>query len=287
MTLQGDQPLEPAPPPAQSRAGRNLPAAIVVSLTLGIGLILLPIYLLPDMFVVVVALAMLVGVWELCRALSRADIHPPMIPLLLGAVACAVGARLSDTEGLLVAFVLTVLAVFMWRLMEGTQGYVRDVGAGVFVAAYVPLLAGFAILMIDSDQGADRIVVFVVTTICSDVGGYATGVLFGRHPMAPRISPKKTWEGFAGSVGACVLGGSLTVALLLDEAWWKGALLGVLLCITATLGDLGESMIKRDIGVKDMGTLLPGHGGLMDRLDSLLPSAPVAWFVLGIIAPVP
>jgi phosphatidate cytidylyltransferase len=111
------------------------------------------------------------------------------------------------------------------------------------------------------------------------------GVLFGKHPMAPAISPKKSWEGFAGSMLAGVVGGALSVMLLLHSHWWLGIPFGAALVICATGGDLIESLIKRDLGVKDMGNLLPGHGGLMDRLDSLLPSAVAAWLLLTALVP--
>jgi phosphatidate cytidylyltransferase len=129
------------------------------------------------------------------------------------------------------------------------------------------------------------VLAFIATVVCSDVGGFAAGVLFGKHPMAPSISPKKSWEGLAGSVTACVLIGILLATLTFHAPWWGGALYGVAIALTATLGDLGESLIKRDLGIKDMGHLLPGHGGLMDRMDSLLPSAVVAYLVLSLIAP--
>ena len=130
-------------------------------------------------------------------------------------------------------------------------------------------------------DGPRRVTAFIVVVICSDIGGYATGVLFGRHPMAPSVSPKKSWEGFAGSLTACAVGGTLLFWTLFDVQPLFGAVYGLAVVCTATLGDLGESMVKRDIGIKDMGTLLPGHGGVMDRLDSLLPTAPVAYVLLG------
>jgi phosphatidate cytidylyltransferase len=140
--------------------------------------------------------------------------------------------------------------------------------------------------MLRPDDGAARVATFLLVAVASDVGGYGVGVVAGRHPLAPTISPKKSWEGVAGSVLACVLVGVASVVLLLDGPWWAGALLGLLTAVSATLGDLGESMIKRDLGIKDMGSLLPGHGGLMDRLDSLLPTAPLAWLVLTALVPV-
>ena len=154
----------------------------------------------------------------------------------------------------------------------------------VFVALYVPLLAGFAVLLAVPDDGARRVVTFIATVVCSDVGGYAAGVVLGRHPMAPTVSPAKSWEGFAGSTVACVVGGPRSSPSS-SRPWWQGALFGLAIVVTATLGDLGESMIKRDLGIKDMGSLLPGHGGLMDRLDSLLPAAAMSWLLLSAFLP--
>ena len=157
--------------------------------------------------------------------------------------------------------------------------------AGIFAALYVPFLAGFALLMARAEDGAERVVVFVLVTVASDIGGYAAGVILGRHPMAPSVSPKKSWEGFLGSAGACAVVGALSVALLLAGPWWAGVVIGLAAVLTATLGDLGESMIKRDLGIKDMGSLLPGHGGVLDRLDSLLPTAPVVYLLLALLVP--
>ncbi|MDQ3885910.1 MAG: phosphatidate cytidylyltransferase, partial [Actinomycetota bacterium] len=148
----------------------------------------------------------------------------------------------------------------------------------------VPTFAAFAAMLAVPDDGAARVLCFMLAVSASDIGGYATGVLHGRHPMARTISPKKSWEGFAGSVVAGVITGALTVTHLLGGSPWQGALFGAAIALTATAGDLVESLIKRDLGIKDMGTLLPGHGGLMDRMDSLLPSAVVSWLVLGLFA---
>jgi phosphatidate cytidylyltransferase len=188
--------------------------------------------------------------------------------------------------GLVVGLLFTVLAVVLWRLAGGPQRYLRDAAAGSLVAVYVPLLAGFAVLLLAPDDGVARVLVFIGTVVCSDVGGYAAGVLFGKHPMAPSISPKKSWEGLGGSVAACVLLGVLVLTFTFEAPWWTGVIWGVALAASATIGDLGESLIKRDLGIKDMGKLLPGHGGIMDRLDSLLPSAAVAYLLLSVFAPV-
>jgi phosphatidate cytidylyltransferase len=267
---------EPATPP---KAGRNLPAAIAVGLVLAASVVG-TLYTVPWLFVVVAAAAVLLSVWELRHAIAATGAEPPLVPLLAGTVAVIVAAYVGGAAALGVAFGLTVLVLVLWRLTGPVEGSVVDVSSAVWIAGYLPLMAGFVMLMLTQSQGPDRIVVFILTTICSDIGGYAVGVLVGRHPMAPRISPKKSWEGFGGSVVACVVAASLAGHWLLGMQWWQGAVLGLAVVVTATLGDLAESMVKRDLGIKDMGNLLPGHGGMLDRLDSLIPSAPVAFLLL-------
>ena len=278
-------PMEPvAPPERRTRAGRNLPAAIAVGLGLG-AVILLTLYLWKPAFLAVVGAAVVIAVWELTNALHADRVRVPVVPVLVGALAILGAAYAGGSEPLLVALTLTIVATLLWRLPENPAGYVRDITAGVFVTMYVPFLAAFAALLLRPDDGADRVVVFIATTVLSDVGGYVAGVLFGRHPMAPTISPKKSWEGFAGSALFTAVGGALLVVLLVDGEIWEGALIGLAVMTAATLGDLGESMIKRDLGIKDMGSLLPGHGGMMDRLDSLLLAAPVTYLLLSWLVP--
>ena len=280
----GSDPEPDLVPPSSGRAGRNLVAAIGVGLGLG-AVILVSLWLYPPAFLAVIAVAILVGVVELVRALEAGGARVPLAPVLVGTVAMLALAWTRGTDGLVAGFVFTVVAVLLWRLADGPEGYLRDATAGVFVTLYVPLLAGFAVLLLVPDDGAARVLAFIATVVGNDVGGYAAGVLFGRHPMAPTVSPKKSWEGMAGSVVACVAVATPIVTLLLDGPWWGGVLFGAALAVSATVGDLGESLIKRDLGIKDMGTLLPGHGGIMDRLDSLLPSAAVAYLLLAWVAP--
>jgi phosphatidate cytidylyltransferase len=166
------------------------------------------------------------------------------------------------------------------------DGFVRDTTAGVFTAVYVPFLAGFVVLLLKPDDGPLRVLTFILVTIASDIGGYFVGVLAGKHPMAPVISPKKSWEGFAGSAVFCVAAGWASVVYLLDGDWWVGVLLGLVAVVMATLGDLSESVIKRDLGIKDMSAIIPGHGGLMDRLDSLLATVAPTWLLLFYLVPV-
>jgi len=271
--------------PAGGRAGRDLRAAIGVGVSL-VAVILASLFIWRPAFLAVLVAAILVAVWELSTALRAGRFHPPLVPLLVGALVMEGLAWSRGPTGLVVGFLLTALAVVLWRLGHGPAGYLGDASSGVLVALYVPLLAGFAVLLLVPDDGAVRVVAFIATVIASDVGGYAAGVLFGRHPMAPTISPKKSWEGFAGSVVACMLVATPIIGLGLDGPWWGGAVFGAALALSATVGDLGESLIKRDLGIKDMGNLLPGHGGIMDRLDSLLPSAAVAYLLLSVLAPV-
>jgi phosphatidate cytidylyltransferase len=267
-----------------TKAGRNLPAAIGVGIALA-ALILATLLLWRPSLVILVCVAVVYALYELTTGIATVEARVPLVPMVVGAVAMDVVAWYRGSSGLVTGLLLTVTAVAIWRLADGALGYLRDVGAAVFCALYVPLLAGFAVLMVHPDDGAGRVIAFVLTVVCSDVGGYATGVFLGRHPMAPTVSPKKSWEGFAGSLIACTVCGALLMTLLFHHEWWKGVLFGLAIVVTATLGDLGESMIKRDLGLKDMGRLLPGHGGLMDRLDSLLPCAAVAYLILVVAVP--
>jgi phosphatidate cytidylyltransferase len=269
----------------RNRAGRNLPMAIGVGVTLA-GLVLASLLIRKEAFVGLVSAAAVIAVWELAGALSVRRLAVPVVPLAVGAVGMLVSAFVAGEDGLLVSFGLTAFGVLLWRLIDGAEGAVRDVTASVFAAAYVPFLAGFAMLLLAAPDGAMRVILFILVTVASDIGGYTAGVLWGRHPMAPKVSPKKSWEGFAGSALACALAGSLGVVFLLHGRWWAGAAVGAAAVVTATVGDLSESLIKRDLGIKDMGTLLPGHGGMLDRIDSLLVTAPVVYVLLSLLVPV-
>ena len=279
--------LDEQPVTTPGRAGRNLPAAIGVGL--GLGTVITATVFSPYRwtFAVLVAVAAVVGTVEIVRALRTLGATPPLPPLLVGGAAMVLLAYRQGVESLFLALALTVLACVVWRITDPAEGILRDLASAVFTAAYVPFLAGFAVVIAVPADGPRRITAFVLTVVCSDVGGYAAGVLFGKHPMAPSVSPKKSWEGFAGSTLACAGVGALLFATTLHTSPLLGVVYGLAVVATGTLGDLGESMIKRDIGIKDMGNLLPGHGGLMDRLDSLLPTAPVAWLLLLAFVPLP
>ncbi len=269
-----------APDPAPPKAGRDLRAAVGVGLLLA-GLVIGTLIVSPAAFLAVVVVAVSYGAWELRRAIATRGMVIPLVPLLLGAVGMLVSAYLRGAEALVVTFGLTIVGLLVWRVADGLAGAARDLSASALVAFYPIFLGGFASMMLGAPgDGRQRIVVFILVTVFSDIGGYAVGVMFGRHPMAPSLSPQTSWEGFAGSVGPCAAVGAISLPLVLGGQWWQGALRGVAAASGATLGDLIESSIKRDLGIKDMGALLPGHGGLMDRLDSLVIVAPVAWALL-------
>lgn len=287
MTDPANAPHDPAPTghgsdvpvPRVSRAGRNLPAAVASGFVL-LAAIGTSLFFWKAGFMVIVTAAVLVAVWELGHAFGNRGIHLVREPLMLGGAVMVLAAYVFGSPSMVTAAAVTVLASMLWRLRGGVDGYVRDITATAFTIFYVPFFGGFVALLLAEPEGELAIVTFILVTIASDIGGYAVGVLVGKHPMAPVISPKKSWEGFAGSTFFCVLAGWLSVVYLLDGAWWVGVLLGLIGVVTATLGDLCESVIKRDLGIKDMSSIIPGHGGLMDRLDSVLATAAPTWLLL-------
>jgi phosphatidate cytidylyltransferase len=280
----------PAPAKDHGRAGRDLKAAVgsAVVLLAAIGLSL---FFWKPAFMVIVAAAVCVAVWELHKGLLAKHIDLPEQPLMVGGTVMVVVAYLWGAPALASATAVTGLATMLWLLHRGIDGYVQNASASIFTLFYVPFLGSFVALMLGEgghrwtgggldDDGVAGVLTFILVTIASDIGGYAAGVLFGRHPMAPVISPKKSWEGFAGSVVFTVGAGIALVVWLLDGDWWVGVALGAIAVVMATLGDLCESVIKRDLGIKDMSQVIPGHGGLMDRLDSLLATIAPIWLLL-------
>ncbi|MBJ7466835.1 MAG: phosphatidate cytidylyltransferase, partial [Mycolicibacterium sp.] len=285
MTFQQGSPVvDPEPPKKTSRAGRDLPAAIAVGALLGGSLIAILLFA-PLVWVGVVAAAMAVATHEVVRRLRDGGFSIPVIPLLIGGQAIVWLTWPYGATGALGAFGATVVLCLIWRLVSGglsaaPTNYLRDVAVTIFLAAWIPLFGAFGALLIYPEDGAGQVFCLMLGVVASDIGGYAAGVLFGKHPMVPAISPKKSWEGLVGSLVLGIAVSVLTVQYLLDQPAWVGIPLGIMLVVTGTLGDLVESQVKRDLGIKDMGTLLPGHGGLMDRLDSVLPSAVATWIVL-------
>src|SRR5689334_5681183 len=273
----------PKPTPDPGRAGRNLPAAIGVGVGLGV-VIIGSLFWQKFLFIFVVLAAVLLAVDEMIKSLRTGGAVIPRVPVFVGTAAMLIAAYFGGPMALLVAMAGTVLATIFWRMPGGSVGFVRDTSAGVFLIGYVPLLAGFAVLLVQPEaDGPLRVLTFFLVVVASDVGGYVAGVLFGEQPMAPTISPKKSWEGFGGSTVACIGGGLASVGLLPDGNWWDCGSVGAVAVVAGTVGDLCDSMTKRDLGIKHMSNLLPGHGGVMDRLDSLLATAPAVWLLLHIL----
>jgi phosphatidate cytidylyltransferase len=283
------------PAKKSSRAGRDLRAAIAVGASIGSVLVVTLVFA-HRYWVVLVALAILVATHEVIRRLREAGYIIPVIPLLVGGQVTVWLTWPFHAAGALAGFGATVVVCMFWRLFMQdnskrpepfagslSANYLQDASAAIFLAAWVPLFASFAALLVYPPDGAGRVFCLMITVVASDTGGYAVGALFGKHPMVPAISPKKSWEGFVGSLVLGITAAILTATLLAGKPAWIGALLGLVLVLTCTLGDLVESQIKRDLGIKDMGRLLPGHGGLMDRLDGVLPSAVAAWTVLTLV----
>jgi phosphatidate cytidylyltransferase len=287
ITPASTPPVEPKKD--HGRAGRDLPAAITSAAVL-VGAILLSLLFWKTAFMVIVAIAVVVAIWELHQGFRAKDIELPEQPLMLGGVVMVVVAYFWGAPALVTATAVAALVTMLWLLQRGIDGYVQNATASVFSLIYVPFLGSFVALLLAEgggvnahgldDPGVQGIITFIAITVASDTGGYVAGVLFGKHPMAPVISPKKSWEGFAGSILACLVAGWALVVYLLDGDWWVGLVLGLIAVVMATLGDLCESVIKRDLGIKDMSQVIPGHGGLMDRLDSLLATIAPIWLIL-------
>jgi len=261
--------------------GRNLPVAVAVGLGLG-ALVIVTLMTMKVTFLILVAVIVGIALAELRHVLATRQTRLPLIPVAVGGAVMFGLAYWQGPEAAFAALAITFIAVVAWRLPGGATGYVRDITAGIFALIYLPTLASFVALMLAQPNGAHRDLLFVILAVCSDTGGYFSGILFGRHPMAPSISPKKTWEGLAGSIVLCLAAGALGMTYLLPGTVWSGLVLGVAAVAAATFGDLAESMIKRDLDIKDMGSILPGHGGILDRIDALLIVAPVAWLVMTI-----
>ncbi len=268
----------------EKRTGRNLPLAIVIGLGLGLGLLFSLIFN-KDFFVLFAAVLLVFTAFELASALRFAGRDVPRIPTVVAAVVVSPASFYFGPQGQWLALLGGMLLVTLWRVVEMIPqarrstliDLLKDIVAGVFIQGYVVFLGSLALVLASRPGGEWWVLGFLVIVISTDTGAYASGLLFGKHPMAPRISPKKTWEGFAGSIAAALLAGFLIARFMIDQPFWVGLLFGLALAAAATLGDLMESLIKRDLGIKDISTWLPGHGGFLDRLDSVLPASAVAY----------
>ncbi len=272
--------------------GRDLPAAIAVGLLL-LGLAVATLIWWNPGFIALLVVLTSLGAVELHQALRRIGMTSAIIPVVVGNIVIIGGtyaaAELQKLTNVPWHVVLmgtiggTVLVALGWRMFGGAEGYARDSAASLFIIGYVPLLASFVGLLLAQTNGVAKMTGVILAIVASDTGGYAIGAAFGSRPMAPVISPKKTWEGLAGSLGLSSVIAVLYAVFVLQQPWWVGLLLAIVVVIFGTAGDLIESMIKRDIGIKDMSSFLPGHGGVMDRLDSMLVAMPAAWVLFALL----
>jgi phosphatidate cytidylyltransferase len=275
----------------RARTGRNLLAAIAIGVGLG-AIFLVSLLILKWLFIIFGAGLIGFTVFELATALRHAGRDIPRVASTVVGVAVVPIAFFFHVQGLWLGTLAAVVVITLWRLAEwafrpshrtGARAIWLDLGAGALIQVYVTFMAGFYLVLTGSDGGEWWTLASIVIVVATDIGAYATGLRFGRHKLAPNISPGKTWEGFAGSVLVAVISAILLATLMLHEPWWLGVVMGVLLALVGTVGDLTESLIKRDLGVKDISTWLPGHGGFLDRLDSILPSAAVAYAIFLIV----
>ena len=269
-------------PSTFGRAGRNLKAATIVGVTL-VLVLAASLFAIPQLYPALVAVAMIFAVNELMTAVVKGASQRLIYTAQFSAIAIVVAAATNDLTTLLATVIGSAFIVMAIRLLDGQEAYVHHVTRTIFVLLYAPMLAAFSVLLWAQEDGAWKVLTFVLLTAGADLGGYFAGIFFGKHPMAPKISPKKTWEGLAGALVVQAIVGAIVFPAALDLEVSQGIGVAIVMTFTAVAGDLIESMIKRDLGIKDMGTLLPGHGGVMDRLDALLVNAFVAWVFFAII----
>ena len=264
------------------RAGRKLLPSILVSLTL-LTLIFGSIYLEPLLFLALICVVIMLGVRELAHAYRTGGIELPDLPIMAAALIILLASWFGDTEGLAVSTGLVIPVLMCLLLLASQKDFIKRSTSAVFAVFYLAVLGGFILLLANNDDGGKRILALVILIACNDTFAYFAGVLFGKHKMAPTISPKKSWEGLVGGLIASLIGGALIFHNSFGVSWYVGAAVGAMTVVTATCGDLIESAIKRDLAIKDMSNLLPGHGGIMDRLDSALFTAPAVWFAFELI----
>ena len=264
------------------KAGRKLLPSIAVGLSL-IGLVGFTLSYQRALFAIVVAIAVILGARELVRAFAARSIVVSFNGLTVASIGLSYAAWVGGVAGLAIATAIAIPLLLIRALLQGPEGFVAKATATSFSLLYLPFLAGFLILLARPSTGFQGVMTFMVLVGCNDTFGYIVGVLLGKHPLVSKISPKKTWEGLAGSLLFTMIGGALAFEYIMDMHWWIGLIVGLMIVFTATCGDLIESAMKRDLSLKDMGTLLPGHGGMLDRLDSVVLSAPAMWLALELV----
>lgn len=264
------------------RAGRKLLPSIIVGLFL-VALVWLTLAFERVLFAALVAIAVTLGIRELARAFGNSGVHISGRALAVATGGLSAATWFGGINGLAISTAIAFPLLIIAQLRRGPEKFVACVTASTLALIYLPFMAGFIILLARPSNGLERVMTFVILVGCNDTFGYIVGVLLGKHPLVPKISPKKTWEGLIGSIIFTAIGGALAFHYILETSWWYGVIAGLMINFTATTGDLIESALKRDMSLKDMGTLLPGHGGMLDRLDSVLLSAPALWLALELV----
>ncbi|MEJ6577233.1 MAG: phosphatidate cytidylyltransferase [Actinomycetota bacterium] len=265
-----------------AKAGRKLGPSILVSIAI-LATVFLTMSYAKFLFAIVAWIAIGLAARELTSAYKAGGIALPVNAILIALTAILGAAWFGRVSSLAVAMAITIPTLLVYILFKNPKDFVRNSTAAAFAIFYLPFLAGFILLLANDKDGLARIFTLVVLVSCNDTFAYIFGVLFGKHPLAPNISPKKTWEGLIGSIIATTIGSALVFEFALEHNWWIGAAIGLVAVITATCGDLIESAVKRDLAIKDMGSILPGHGGILDRIDSVLFTGPAVWFALELI----
>lgn len=270
--------------------GRSLSKSVAVGLFLA-GLFLVSILIYKELFILLALAATALGAWELSTALRTKGWYVPRVPAVVGSViimpATYYGGPVLQwlvSLGIVAALILWRTVHLLWERRKANfqtvLDTIRDFGAAAFLVIYLPLTLSFTMLMLRREDGAYWVLAFVTTVALIDSAGYLFGRVFGKHKLAPGVSPKKTWEGLLASILIGTVSAVSFTVFLLGGQWWVGLILAAGIILAAVFGDLAESLIKRDLGIKDMSKLLPGHGGMMDRLDSLLPSALMTYLVM-------
>ena len=277
---------------------RNFAKSVIYGIVFG-GSFLVSILVVKELLIVLLAVAIAAGAWEIASALRTAGWYVPRLPVTIGSLAIMPATffggpiwQWGTTAAMILVLTIWRAVHLLWERREDiTQSFkksLRDFSAAAFVVIYLPLTASFTMLLLQRPgfDGAAWVIQFVVPTALIDTSGYLVGRKFGRRRIAPGVSPKKSLEGLIASIVFGVTSSVLLMVFVLHHEWYWGLLTASAVLITAVFGDLAESLIKRDLGVKDMSSWLPGHGGVMDRLDSMLPSALVMYLIATICFPV-
>jgi phosphatidate cytidylyltransferase len=270
--------------------GRSLSKSVTVGLLLA-AVFLASLLIYKELFIVFLSISTAIGAWELSSALREKNWYVPRVPAVVGSVLIMPATYFGGPSIQWLASIAIVAALILWRTVhliferrkanfQTFQRTIRDFGAAAFLVIYLPLTLSFSMLLLRRDDGHWWVLAFVTTVALIDSAGYLFGRIFGRNKLAPGVSPKKTWEGLAASIAFGTVSAVSFTVFLLGGPWWVGIIFAAALILAAVFGDLAESLIKRDLGIKDMSTLLPGHGGMMDRLDSLLPASLMTYLVM-------